>query len=184
MKRLLLLIISALMFSCENSNENTDSDKKKTKMEFNKDDYERDIIAIKSLIDSISSVDNDYNVVGRKLIDDIIEFANNYPYGENVVDFLFTAAKTANGIGEYRESVKILDKIINKYPGYPNIKEVLFLKAFTYDENLNNKEKAKDAYLKIIQEFPKDPLASESKILLENLYLSDKELIEKYKANN
>ena len=51
-------------------------------------------------------------------------------------------------------------------------------------EHVNKKAEAKKVYVEIMEKFPKDPLAKEAKILLENLYLSDEELIKKYQSQN
>jgi tetratricopeptide (TPR) repeat protein len=120
----------------------------------------------------------------RKLISLSVKYANNYPGDEHSPDFLFMAARSENGLREYRKSIKLLNRVIKDYDAYDRLVEVYFLKAFTYDEDLDDKAKAKRAYTELIKRFPDNPLATESKILIDNLYLSDEELIKKYNTQD
>lgn len=93
-------------------------------------------------------------------------------------DYLFISARAANGLRKYDKSLKILDTIKKKYNGYSKMPEVYFLYAFTLDEDLERKEDAKLAYMELINKFPDNHLSQQSVLLMEQLYMSDEELIE------
>jgi TolA-binding protein len=60
--------------------------------------------------------------------------------------------------------------------------EVYFLKAFILDEDLDKKDDAKKAYTDLINEFPDNALSAQAAVLLDQLYMSDEELIEMWKT--
>ena len=186
MKNLLILaLLGAFLFSCNEGVEKEPEVVKKEK-EWNRDDYEKEKSEIIGLEDTLIKMGPDPNAkaYSQELLLKTVEFADNYPGDEQAPDFLFMAARAANGLGQYTKSIKIINRIIRKYDNYDRLVEIYFLKAFTYDEDLNKKAEAKKVYVEIMQKFPNDPLAKESKILLENLYLSDEELIKKYQSQN
>jgi tetratricopeptide (TPR) repeat protein len=116
-----------------------------------------------------------------ELLRSCTEFADNFPEDERCADYLFIASRAAGGLGQYNKSLSILDRIKKGYNGYAKMPEVYFLYAFTLDEDLDQKEKAKEAYMELINKFPGDPLSIQSALLMDQLYLSDEELIEKWK---
>ena len=186
MKKILVLaIFGAIFISCNETSEK-DAEIVKKEKEWNRADYENEKDEILNLEDSLIKLGADpkSKAYSQELLTKTVEFADNYPGDEQSPDFLFMAARAANGLGQYTKSIKIINRIIRKYEHYDRLVEVYFLKAFTYDEDLNKKAEAKKVYVEIMQKFPKDPLAKESEILLENLYLSDEELIKKYQSKN
>ncbi len=124
--------------------------------------------------------------VSLDLMRSCLEFVDAFPGDNRCADYLFTASRAANGLGQYQKSLTILDRIKRGYNGYAKMPEVYFLYAFILDEDLEDKEKAKEAYMELINEFPGDPLSIQSTLLLDQLYMSDEELIEswKMKENN
>jgi tetratricopeptide (TPR) repeat protein len=115
------------------------------------------------------------------LMANCIEFADAFPQDNRCPDYLFIASRAANGLGEYDNSLKYLNRIKKGYRGYVKMPEVYFLYAFTLDEELDRKEDAKNAYMELINTFPDDPLSAQASILMDQLYMSDQELIEMWK---
>ena len=120
-------------------------------------------------------------LLSQELKQSCLEFVDVYPKDDRCADYLFIASRAANGLGEYEESLKILNRIKKGYVGYVKMPEVYFLYAFTLDEDMEKKEEAKEAYLDLISEFPDEPLSAQARVLLEQLYMSDEELIEMWK---
>lgn len=179
----LVILISSFFATCNNADNKSKGFTSKEKKIFNAADYEREKQEIISLEDSLISMaaNPDSKLISQELLTKSLKFADNYPRDKYAIEFLFMAARAANGLGEYTKSIDILNRIIKNYPDYYRSAEVYFFKAFTYDEDLNDIPKAKNSYIAVIKKFPKDPLAEQAKLLLENLYLTDEELIEKYK---
>jgi tetratricopeptide (TPR) repeat protein len=110
-----------------------------------------------------------------------LEFVDAFPADNRCADYLFTAARAAGGLGQHEKSLSLLNRIKKGYNGYSKMPEVYFLYAFILDEDLEDKEKAKEAYMELINKFPDDPLSIQSGLLLDQLYMSDEELIENWK---
>ena len=106
-------------------------------------------------------------------------FVETFPRDPHCADFMFMAAKAANGLQKYEESLVLLDRMTRVYGNYDNLIEVYFLYAFTLDEDLNDKERAKEAYTKLMNKFPGEPLSKQAAVLIDQLYLSDEELIKR-----
>jgi len=108
-------------------------------------------------------------------------FVEAFPEDNRCADYLFISARAANGLKQYDASLQTLNKIKGAYRKYNKMPEVYFLYAFTLDEDLDRKEDAQKAYMDLINKFPDDPLSSQAAILLDQLYLSDEDLIEMWK---
>ena len=186
MKKILILaLFGAFLLSC-NESVDKETDGVKKEKEWNRADYENEKAEIEMLKDSLIKLGPDPKAkeYSQELLLKTVQFADNYKGDELSPEFLFMASRAANGLGQYTKSIDILNRIIREYENYDRLVDVYFLKAFTYDEDLKKKPEAKKVYTEIIQKFPKDPLAEQSKMLLENLYLSDEEMIEKYQSKN
>jgi hypothetical protein len=186
MKKILLLaLFGAFLLSCNDGVEKETEINKKEK-KWNRADYENEKAEIIALEDTLIQMgaNPDAKSYSQKLLLKTVEFADNYPKDEQSPYFLFMASRAANGLGQYTNSIDIINRIILNYTNYDRLVEVYFMKAFTYDEDLNQKAEAKKVYVEIMEKFPNDPLAKEAKILLENLYLSDEEIIKKYQSGN
>lgn len=125
------------------------------------------------------------NEEAKKLSQDLMNSCNSFveafPEDYRCADYLFISARAANGLKQYDASLKTLNQIKGGYRGYEKMPEVYFLYAFTLDEDLERKEDAQKAYMDLINKFPDDPLSPQAAILLDQLYLSDDELIEMWK---
>jgi tetratricopeptide (TPR) repeat protein len=179
MKRVIFgVIIASLLLACNNiPQENKTAD-----VEDNMADAGIEKQEIFALEDSLAKIGDAPRSIkmNQQLLTLSIRFADNYPNDEHSPGFLFMAARSANGLRQYKKSIKLLNRVIENYDDYDRLVEIYFLKAFTYDEDLDEKAKAKKAYNDLISRFPEDPLATESQILIDNLYLSDEDLIKKY----
>ena len=54
------------------------------------------------------------------------------------------------------------------------------MKAFTYDNEMGEKEKAKALYTEFLEKYPNDDFADDTKFLLENLFKSNEEIIQEF----
>ena len=74
----------------------------------------------------------------------------------------------------------IYDAIYTQYPQYEKAAQALFLKAFTYDNDLKDKGTAKALYEEFLQKFPNDDFADDTQFLLKNLGKNDEEIIKSF----
>ena len=56
----------------------------------------------------------------------------------------------------------------------------MFLKAFTYDNDLKKVEEARVLYNEFLKKYPNDEFADDTKFLLENLGKDDEEIINSF----
>ena len=102
------------------------------------------------------------------------------PKNEKSPDYLHKAGETARSIRSFRKALEIYDWIYTKYPDNPKAPQALFLKGFTYDNDLKNTEKAKAVYEEFLKKYPNDDFADDTKFLLENLGKKDEEIINSF----
>jgi len=92
-------------------------------------------------------------------------------------DYLHKAGETARAIRAFPKAVEIYDRIYANYPTYEKAAQALFLKAFTYDNDLGDKATARVLYEEFLAKFPEDDFADDTQFLLANLGKNDEEII-------
>jgi TolA-binding protein len=112
------------------------------------------------------------------------EYAGKYPEDTIAPSYLFKAADLANGMRKYKEAIDLYSQLIEKYPAHRKAASSLFLQAFIYDNNLQDKEQAKKLYSEFLQKYPDHQLAQSAKISLEQLNsgMTDEELVKMFEA--
>jgi len=95
-------------------------------------------------------------------------------------DYLHKAGETARAIRAFPQAVDIYDRIYTQYPTYEKAAQALFLKAFTYDNDLGDKATAKVLYESFLKKFPNDDFADDTEFLLANLGKDDEEIIKSF----
>jgi tetratricopeptide (TPR) repeat protein len=114
-----------------------------------------------------------------------IEFSSQFIADqENTPVYLYKAAALARANNLPVKAIKYYSQIQNDFPGYIRNSEVAFLLAFTYDEDLNQKELAKEAYQEVVDKYPGDIWAIQSAERLKTIDMTDEELIQFFKEKN
>ncbi len=111
-------------------------------------------------------------------------FVKDYPKHEMAPVYLDQAANIGRKKRDYESALNYYDRIIKDYPDYENIIEVKFLVAFVYDAELRDKDKARIHYQAVADEYPDNVFGKDAKARLENLHMTDEELIEYFEKNN
>jgi outer membrane protein assembly factor BamD (BamD/ComL family) len=107
----------------------------------------------------------------KEMIDLYLKFADNYPKDSLAPNFLYKAANLSTNTKQNENAIALLDRIISVYPNFSKLPETYFLKAFIYENEIKNMPKAKAAYTEFLQKYPKNDLAHDAAISLENLNL-------------
>ena len=94
----------------------------------------------------------------------------------NGPEYLHRAAETARTLRDIPRAIGIYDWIIDKFPSSKRASTSLFLKAFTYDNDLKDFDKAGKYYHEFLAKYPNDEFAESAKFLLDNLGKSEEEL--------
>lgn len=108
------------------------------------------------------------------------DFAGYFPTDPKAPEYLLKASDFALALGQVEKSVKILDRIINEYPDYNRMEDVMYNKADHLDFNLRDTTAAKIAYQEFIDKFPNSELVDDAQSRIENIALSLEELAEKF----
>jgi tetratricopeptide (TPR) repeat protein len=120
-----------------------------------------------------------YNQTGRseatlakstELRDAYLRFADSWRSDSLSAEYLFQAAMidadmrddVSNGLG-------YLERIAAEYPDHPIHSKTLFLIGFTYAEQLNEFDKAREAYQQYLELYPDGEMAPSVRIELDNL---------------
>lgn len=112
------------------------------------------------------------------------DYVNMNPRDSISAEYLFKAADLSIGMGNYEASIAFLDRITQDHAQYHKIVEIWLFKGFVYENYLNSHAKAVETYQTLIEKYPNHRLAQDAKAAVENLSLSEEELMEKFKKMN
>ncbi len=142
-----------------------------------------------SLSDDIEAIGgNMYNEethrLDTKIANDFIRVCEIYalikPEDSKSPDYLHKAGETARAIRAFPRAISIYDRIYASYPNFEKAPQALFLKAFTYDNDLKEVEKARALYTEFLKKYPNDDFADDTEFLLKNLGKNDEEIIKSF----
>lgn len=106
-------------------------------------------------------------------------YALAYPVDARSPEFLMQAAQAAKSGGIAAKAVELFDWVNQIYPDSEHAPIALFLKGFTYETDLKQKDFAMDAYKLFLKKYPAHERAKEVKFLLDNINVSEKDLLKK-----
>lgn len=123
------------------------------------------------------------SATARTLAGRVEEYAQRFPKDTLAPKFLFQAATSSRGIGDFEKAVELWGRISVEYENYRKAPEALFLQAFTLDENLKDTARARQQYETFLERYPKHPLANDARVLLEAAKTgkSANDLVEEFK---
>ncbi len=117
-----------------------------------------------------------------QLIDRYVLYADAFPEDTMTPEYLFRAADISMNIFESGQAIDLYNRIINNYPEYEKLPQCLFLKAFVYENNMNDLNNAKRYYKEFLVKYPNDEFANDAEMSLKNLGKSPEELIKEFEA--
>ena len=112
------------------------------------------------------------------------KFVSKFPQDTASPVYLYRAADLAHGLRHNREALDLYKQFVNSYPDNAKAASCLFLQAFIYDSDLQQKDSAKILYGQFLDKYPNHNLASSARASLEQIEmgLSDEELIKLFEA--
>ncbi len=134
------------------------------------------------LEDALFSEEGDMSNLEKanQLIEQYISFADQFPKDSLAPEYLFKAADITMNINKGEMAVELYDRIMNDYPDFRKTPECLFLKAYVYENNLGDLEKARMYYQEFIDKYPDNDFADDAEISIQNLGKSPEELIKEF----
>lgn len=146
---------------------------------------DKDLSGIQQYENSIDLQNNKVDTeVGNNLIMMYTDFATKYPTDSLAPMYIMKAADVAANIGNPATAIEYLDKVITDYPSFEKRADCYFFKGFIYETVAHDLDKAKEAYTAFIEEYPSHPMVNNAKTIINNLSLSDEELIKMIMEKN
>ena len=108
------------------------------------------------------------------------DYVNVNPRDSISAEYLFKAADLSVGIGKPEAAVKFLDRLNTDFPDFRKTVEMWLFKGFIYETYINNHAMAVETYKELIKRYPNHRLAADAQASINNLSMSEDELIEKY----
>jgi outer membrane protein assembly factor BamD (BamD/ComL family) len=118
------------------------------------------------------------------MIDVYKAYAAAYPLDSLAPEYLFRAAGMHKSGQQPDKAIALYDRITHNYQSWRRRVDVLYMKALTLDDDLDQDGEALRIYQQVINEYPDHPFARDAKAMIENLGLTNEELIAKFKAMN
>ncbi len=100
------------------------------------------------------------------------------PNKQNAASLLQKAGEVARSMRAFPKAIDLYQWIYTNYPKAKEAPQALFMQAFTFDNELQQKNKAKELYQVFLERYPEDDFADDTKFLLENLGKSNEEIIQ------
>lgn len=122
--------------------------------------------------------------IANEMIDKYISYADNYPDDKLSPEYLFKAADIAMRFHRYEDAISCLDKILTKYKDYCEYPTCIFLKAYIYENYLNDFVKAEECYKKYIAQYPNHKFVKDAEAGLEFLGIDELEMITQFDELN
>lgn len=123
-------------------------------------------------------------VINQAAALELIELAKQYalllPDDPKAPDWLYQAGEVAGALHDYDTTLTLFQKVNDQYPNYEKASQVLFMRAFTLDNELKRYEEARPLYQEFLQKYPNDEFADDAQFLLENLGKSEEEIIRSF----
>ncbi|MDD5507928.1 MAG: tetratricopeptide repeat protein [Bacteroidales bacterium] len=158
----LLMVLVLLVSSCSQKN----------KLEKQIKDLEAEIFSATG-----QTINADMTV---QLVDAYVKYADAYPGEKKSAEFLFNAGNVAMNLLDPRKAISIFDRILQNYPDNERIPHCLFLKAFIYENQLNQLGQAEMLYKEFLEKYPGHEFADDAELSLKNLGKSPEELLEQF----
>jgi len=87
--------------------------------------------------------------------------------GKKTEQDLYTEAQNHSEDGNFESAIDTYEGILELYPDSPRAYKAQFLIGFVYSENLKDQQKAKENYLKVIDDYPECDLADDARYMIE-----------------
>lgn len=113
-----------------------------------------------------------------------LQFANVYEGDSLVPEYLFRAAEIAMNAGKPVDACSYLYRVESQYEDYANMPAVYFMLGFVHENMTGDKQNAEKYYQEFVNRYPDHERAEEVQHIIDNLHMSDLELIRQFEKQN
>ena len=143
-----------------------------------------------SLQSEISEMENVVvasNNIDTANCDSLIALYENYCvlYKDDTIcaDYFFRAAEMSARVGKYQQAIELFGNT-QRFPVYRKVARALFMQGFIAENNLGDKNAAREYYNRFLIKFPNHKMIPEVKMLIQSLNFTDEALIQNLKRQN
>lgn len=181
-----IVMMALIAMACNNEKSQDSSENEKTESE-TKELSEDQLVAF---LDSSLKVmrsgkikGEEGNQLANQYIANATILSNKYAENDKAAYYLDKAGEIAWQFQQKaQKAVKIFNQVIDRYPDYEDIEKIYYLKAVILDLDLRKKEQALKAYQALLDRFPESQYKDDATFRMENIDLSEEELIKKANA--
>lgn len=168
MKKVLILLAAVMVIaaSCNRVVKTTEEDVKKAEAALFNDNMTTNAEAVPTAIEAFS------------------KYAEENPEAANAEEYLFKAFEVSvNTKQDANQSIDLAERFMKAYPKSDKAPVALFMLAsFVYEDQLNDLDKARAAYQRIMDEYPTSPFANDAAASIKHLGMSPEDLIKMFEA--
>jgi len=111
-------------------------------------------------------------------------FSTKFPKDSLAPKYLMRAASLCVSFHRGEKAIELYDKVIKDYPENKQIAVCYFMKAFTYENVLNNIGEASGGYNRFLIMFPEHPLAKDAHAAIKYLGKTPEEVVHEFEKMN
>lgn len=115
-----------------------------------------------------------------KLLDSYIAFVDNNKTDSGASNYLYKAMNLCIGVNNGQKAMQLTDRMLNEYPKSTYIPEAVFLKAYIYENLLNELGQASKVYNDFLKKYPTHDLADDAEAALKYLGKSPEEMVKEF----
>lgn len=191
MKKIAMIVIAAAMLAaCNSEQEETNGGEVTTteNRELTKEERKAKVVERIQFLENELKDDHNFEqrsklVEAEELVRFYRDYANINPSDSIAATYLFKAADLSIGLKKYDQAIGFMDNILKNQPNFERRVEVMLLKGFVYEVHLNQYAEAVKAYKELISSFPNHRLAMEAQASIDNMTLTEEQLIAKLRKN-
>lgn len=106
------------------------------------------------------------------------EFADKFPTDTLSPEYLFKAADLSIFLRDYTTTIGLYDRLLTEHQNYSKLPQALFMKAFVYDQYIQDPMKASEFFRQFISLYPDHELADDASQALLFCGKTDAEIME------
>jgi outer membrane protein assembly factor BamD (BamD/ComL family) len=182
-KWILILSIASFAMACQENIESKEIENSEAAVKQTPEELLYDIMILDSALIESQTLESMLSTAEKQLSKCEIYLAE-YPMASDKPTVFLKAGSACRALKKPEKALFYINKFLSSYKDDIHRDEALFTKAFILDEDLDRKDDAKNTYTQLIQEHPGSVFRQNAELLLEQLYLTDEELLEKFRKQN
>ena len=139
---------------------------------------DKEVKAIEQHEQSLSTIDiSSDDTEALQMVELYAQFANDFPEDSLAPIFLMRGADLNINLGNTDEAIKMLNTIIEQYPGFEDLGGCFFLKGYAY-ESAEQYDQAREAYTYFVENYPEHDLAADTRAVLPYLGMTPEDMFD------